>query len=110
MYFEKNDIKLKKEVRGIVKEESKLKKIIMYQTHFAWLEVGMLKELDDHIKNLKGSKISRTAWIKKECYKHLGVKLESKESLEKMDESLKSFHYSNKAEWLKERIRININS
>ena len=92
-----------------------MKKIVIYNTHFAWIEKDMLDKLDIYLEEQSKqckNEINRSIWVKQECEKHLNISISSKEDIQKLDEKLKELYYLNKAEWLRERIRrrINVNS
>lgn len=90
-------------------------KIVIFNTHFAWIDTKMIKKLDEYLEvqsKLRKKELNRSMWVREECEKHLKVKIDSKEDIEKVNNRLSELYYSNKAEWLRERIRkrININS
>lgn len=89
-----------------------MKKITMFSTHFAWLEENMLKALDCALEKenkVRSKEVTRSEWIKRECKLHLNLEIKSKKDLKYMDEVLSKLFYSNKAEWLRERIRKKVN-
>lgn len=90
-------------------------KIVIFNTHFAWIDNQMIEKLDEYLKvqsKLRQEELNRSMWVREECEEHLNIKVNSKEDVKKINERLKELYYSNKAEWLRERIRqrININS
>lgn len=89
------------------------KKIVIYNKHFARIDEEVLIKLEEHLDSISdstGEKISIIDWIKEECEDHLGCSLSSKEDIETISKVVKENHYLSKAEWLRERIRITINS
>lgn len=89
------------------------KKIVIYSEHFAQIDEDVLAKLEEHLEKLSeqtGQKISKIDWIKQECEEHLGCALKCKDDLKKINKKVKEYHYLSKAEWLRERIRIQINS
>lgn len=89
------------------------KKIVIYNEHFARIDEDVLEKLEEHLENqskLTGVRISKIDWIKQECEEHLGCALRSKEDIKEISKKVKEYHYLSKAEWLRERIRVKINS
>lgn len=75
----------------------------------------MIEKLDRYLEmqsKLRKKELNRSTWVREECENHLQIKVNSKEDIEKVNVRLSELYYSNKAEWLRERIRkrININS
>jgi hypothetical protein len=71
---------------------------------FAWLD----KELNIKLKQIVGER-SRTHFIKQSAREQFGVELETTLDLTKFDHVIRSYHYQNRAEWLREICRNKIN-
>lgn len=97
----------------VIFNEMDKKKIVIYNEHFAQVDEDVLIKLEEYLNDLSkktGRKMSKIDWIKQECEEHLGCSLKCKQDIKRISEKVKEHHYLSKAEWLRDRIRVTINS
>jgi hypothetical protein len=74
-------------------------KIKLHGVHFGWINERLLSLFDrSGIKN-------RTAWIINAAKEDFGINLLDKESIERFDVVVRVHHYIDKNDWLRDRIR-----
>lgn len=77
-----------------------LKKINLYNKHFAHISKTLFQRLED-----KKGKIDISSYIKKKAKNDFGITIKSIEDVDRLSEIIEDNFYANTSEWLKEKIR-----
>lgn len=81
------------------------KKILMYQTHIAYITNELMIDFDEY-----HPVINFSAWIRAQAEKDFDLRISSKMHLDLLDNLVVHNHYQDKAEWLREKMRLAIKS
>lgn len=80
-------------------------KIIMYRSHLAYIDPVLMAAFDHHC-----AVVNFSAWIRQQAQQDFGLVITNKEDLLALDEAVTEHYYSDKTEWLREKMRSAIHS
>lgn len=75
-------------------------KILMYQTHVAYIDRDLIQAFDELVGVPNFS-----AWIRKQARLDFDLEITSAYGLSLLDEKVRECYYSDKTEWLREKMR-----
>lgn len=78
-------------------------KILMYQKHVAYIDNDLMADFDEYspVVNFSG-------WVREQAKKDFGLNITNKYELEMLDNLVLRNHYTDKADWLREKMRFAI--
>lgn len=79
---------------------SRRMKILMYKKHIAYLDGDLLQAFEHHCKVVNFS-----AWIREQAHLDFGIRITGADDLEWLDEAVQDNFYTDKTEWLREKMR-----
>lgn len=78
-------------------------KITMYRTHLAYIDRSFMQAFDRHCRV-----VNFAAWIRQQAEEDFGLVITDAEDLVQLSELVTAYYYSNKTEWLRDKMRTAI--